>query len=142
MIILDTNVLSETQRPNPDPKVLAWLDAQTPANLYLTAITVGELMFGVHCLDPGARFRRLLDTLTTIIADDFRGRILPYDEAAASMYGKQIGAARRAGITIGQADGQIAAIAFAHDAAPVATRDRKPFDALHLSVINPWDYGG
>ena len=140
MIILDTNVLSETQRPNPDPKVLAWLDAQAPTSLYLTAITVGELMFGVHCLDPGARRAGLLDTLTTIIEDDFRGRILPYDEAAASLYGKQIGAARRAGISIGQADGQIAAIAFAHNAAPIATRDRKPFDALHLSVINPWDY--
>ena len=140
MIILDTNVISETQRPTPDPKVLAWLDAQAPTSLYLTAITVGELMFGVHCLDPGARRTGLLETLTTVINDDFRGRILPYDAAAAYIYGKQVAAARRAGITIGQADGQIAAIAIAQNAAPIATRDRKPFDALQLTVINPWDF--
>jgi predicted nucleic acid-binding protein len=139
VIILDTNVLSETQRPNPDPKVLAWLDAQAPSNLYLTAITVGELMFGVHCLDPGARRAGLLATLTAIFETDFRGRILPYDAAAACVYGERIGAARRGGITIGQADGQIAAIAFAQDAAAIATRDRKPFDTLHLPVINPWE---
>ena len=142
MIILDTNVLSETQRPNPDPKVLAWLDAQAPTSLYLTAITVGELMFGVHSLAPGTRRTRLLETLVTIIEDDFRGRILPYDEAAARIYGEQIGAARRGRIAIGQADGQIAAIALAHEAASVATRDRKPFVAMSLDAIDPWDYEG
>ncbi len=142
MIILDTNVLSETQRPNPDPKVLAWLDAQAPTSLYLTAITVGELMFGVYSLAPGTRRTRLLEALVTIIEDDFRGRILAYDEAAARIYGEQIGAARRGGITIGQADGQIAAIALAHGAATVATRDRKPFVAMRLDVIDPWDHEG
>ena len=140
MIVLDTNVISETQRPNPDPRVLAWLDAQAPTSLYLTSITVAELMFGVHCLAPGARAARLLETLSTIFEIDFRGRILPFDLAASHIYGTRIGFARRSGITVGQADGQIAAIAVAHKAAFLATRDRKLFDALQLSVINPWDH--
>lgn len=138
MIILDTNVISETQRAVPDAKVLAWLDAQSPSNLYLTSIIVGELMFGVHCLPAGARFTALLKTLTAIIDEDFHGRILPYDDAAARIYGEQLGKARRSGLTIGQADGQIGAIALAHGGALVATRDYAPFEAFGVGVVRPW----
>jgi toxin FitB len=138
MIILDTNVISETQRFTPDPKVLAWLDAQSLSNLYLTSITVGELMFGVHCLPHGTRFSRLFETLTAIINEDFHGRVLPYDDGAARIYGEQLAKARRSGITIGQADGQIAAIALAHGGALVATRDCAPFEALEVGVVRVW----
>ncbi len=140
MIILDTNVISETQKKIPDPNVMAWLDAQDPTNLYLTAITVGELLFGVFCLDPGEKMQRLSEAVAAIVEDDFRGRILPYDAGAAQFYGMRLAAARRQGITIGQADGQIAAIAIQNQIAPIATRDRKPFEALRLDVINPWEY--
>ena len=140
MIILDTNVISETQRKQPDPNVMAWLDAQEPSNLYLTAITVGELMFGVSSMERGPRQKRLTDAVSAIVEIDFRGRILPYDATAAGNYGTRVGAARRQGITIGQADGQIAAIAAANDVAPVATRDRRPFEALGLEVIDPWAF--
>jgi toxin FitB len=138
MIILDTNVISETQRLTPDAKVLAWLDAQSPSNLYLTSITVGELMFGVHCLPIGTRFTRLLETITAIIEEDFHGRVLPYDDTAARIYGQQLGKARRSGMTIGQADGQIAAIALAHEGALLATPDYAPFEALGVGVVRPW----
>ncbi len=139
MIILDTNVISETQRLTPDAKVLAWLDAQSLRNLYLTSVTVGELMFGVHCLPSGTRFSRLLETLTAIIDEDFNGRVLPYDDTAARIYGEQVAKARRGGMTIGQADGQIGAIALAHAGALVATRDCAPFEALGVGVVRVWD---
>ena len=116
-----------------------WLNAQTSSNLYLTAISVGELTFGVHCLDPGVRFQRLLNSITTIIEDDFRGRVLSFNNAAARMYGQQIGQARRTGITICQADGQIAAIAMVNRGAVIASRDWKPFHALGMAVVNPWE---
>ena len=138
MIILDTNVISETQRKRPDPNVMAWLDAQEPTNLYLTAITVGELMFGVSSMEAGPRRDRLGAAVAAIVEEDFRDRILPYDTSAALKYGRAVGAARRRGISIGQADGQIAAIAVANGGAPVASRDRKPFEALRLDVIDPW----
>lgn len=95
-------------------------------------------MFGVHCLPVGTRFRHLLATLTAIIEEDFHGRILPYDDMAARIYGEHVGKARRSGITIGQADGQIGAIALAHSGALVATRDYAPFEALGIGVVRPW----
>jgi toxin FitB len=138
MIILDTNVISETQRHSPNPKVLMWLNAQSPSNLYLSTISLGELMFGVYCLPLGKRFEGLLASVTAVIEEDFRGRILPYYEAAARMFGQIVGAARRRGRAIGQVDGQIGAIALAHEGAIVANRDTAPFDAMGVAVVDPW----
>lgn len=140
MIILDTNVVSELQKKEPDERVIAWLDAQEPTNLFLTAISVEELLLGVHLLPPGKRMQQLSTAVEAILQVDFKGRILPYDATAAMYYGMRISDARKQGYTIGHADGQIAAIAIANKHAPVATRDRKPFDALRVDVINPWDY--
>lgn len=140
MIILDTNVISEMQRPTPNPNVVAWLNAQDPTNLYLTAVTVGELLFGAHVLPPGKRQKALSDSVAAIVENDFDGRVLPYDATAAYFYGMRIAAAKRSGVSIGVADGQIAAISFAQNIVPVATRDRKPFDMLNVDVIDPWAY--
>lgn len=138
MILLDTNVISETQKSRPDPNVMAWLNAQEPTNLYLTSVTVGEMFFGVFSMKRGPRFEHLSGAIAAIVEEDFHGRILPYDAGAAYFYGMRIGAARRSGVTIGIADGQIAAIAMANNNPPVATRDRKPFEALGVDVIDPW----
>lgn len=140
MIILDTNVISELQRPVPSANVIAWLNAQDPTNLYLTAVTVGELMFGVFSMPRGKKFERLSDEIAAIVEDDFKDRILPYDGTAAYHFGMRVGNARRNGKTIGMADGQIASIAIAQNLAPVATRDLKPFEMLDVDVINPWSY--
>lgn len=138
MIILDTNVISETQKKRPNANVMAWLDAQDPTNLYLTAITVGEIVFGVSCLPTGARRTALETAIAAIIEEDFRGRVLPYDVEASRIYGAAIADARSRGQAIGMADGQIAAIVLANKGAAIATRDRKPFDALKVDIIDPW----
>lgn len=115
-----------------------WLDAQDLTNLYLTSITVGELAFGVSCLPAGAR-RKALETATTaIVEEDFRGRVLPYDTRASWIYGAAIAKARSRGRAIGMADGQIGAIVLANPGACIATRDRAPFDAMGIDVIDPW----
>lgn len=139
MIILDTNVISELQKPTPNPNVVAWLDNQEPTNLYLTAITAAELMFGAHCLPDGKRAAYLQDAVAHIIEDQFRGRILPFDATAAYYYGMRMAVVRREGISVGYADGQIASIAVANNIAPIATRDTAPFEAFRLDVINPWE---
>ena len=90
MIILDTNVVSETQKPRPNATVMAWLDAQDPTNLYLTSITVGELVFGVSCLNVGARRLGLEAAIQAIIEEDFRSRILPYDTKRDGEHGFQM----------------------------------------------------
>ena len=139
MILLDTGVLLEVRKRRPAPRVMAWLDAQDPTNLYLTAITVGELALAVADFDPGPRRDRLDAAITAILDADFAGRILPYDRAAAALYGTRIAATHRRDVSVGQADGQIAAIALAHGT-PVATRNRRPFEALDVEVIDPWQF--
>lgn len=141
MIILDTNVISETMRAQPAEPVMAWLDGHDPANLYLTVITVQELIFGVECLADGQRKRRLREAIALVVEEDFVGRILPFDVAAARRYGMEMAQARRHGRAIGAADGQIAAIALSHGV-PVAARDDAPFAALSVDIIDPWAMGG
>lgn len=140
MIILDTNVLSEVQRPVPDPTVMAWLDAQEPGNLYVTAITAEELLFGAFILPTGERKTRLIGTIEAMLQDDFAGRILPYDGTASLFYAMCVSRARERGVTIGHADGQIGAIVAAQKVASIATRDTAPFQAMGIEVINPWEY--
>lgn len=140
MIILDTNVISELQKPAPSENVIAWLDAQDPTNLYLTSVTVGELWYGIYSMPNGARFERLKSAIAALVEDDFKDRILSYDATAADYFGMRVGGARQAGKTIGLADGQIAAIAIANNLAPVATRDSKPFEMLNVDVIDPWSF--
>ena len=142
MIILDTNVISETQKKVPDAAVMNWLDAQDPTNLYLSAITAAELIFGVQSMPEGKRRDGLAKAVADLLEEDFAGRLLSFDEVAARVYGERIAAARRRGHTISMPDGQIAAIALSHLGAMVATRDRTPFVAFGADVLDPWALGG
>ncbi|NVK55431.1 MAG: type II toxin-antitoxin system VapC family toxin [Alteromonadaceae bacterium] len=142
MIILDTNVISETQKKSPDAAVMDWMDAQDPTNLYLSTITAAELVFGVQAMPEGKRRDGLVKAVAGILTEDFAGRILPFDEAAAWVYGERIAAARKRGYAISMPDGQIAAIALSREGAMVATRDRTPFVALGADVLDPWALGG
>src|ERR1700756_2536969 len=95
MIVLDTNVLSEVLRPEPEPRVLAWLDEQAASAVFTTAVTQGEILYGIRLLADGQRRRKLWDAATAIFDDDFAGRVLSFDSDAAGHYA-QIGASRRA----------------------------------------------
>ncbi|WP_432256546.1 type II toxin-antitoxin system VapC family toxin [Limimaricola sp. AA108-03] len=142
MILLDTSVIAETQRKVPDGAVMDWLNAQDPTNLYLSAITAAELIFGVQAMPGGKRRDGLIRAVTAILEEDFSGRILPFDGAAARIYGTQVAAARQKGYAISIADGQIAAIALSRLGAMVATRNPRPFMALGADVLDPWALGG
>ena len=136
MILLDTNVISEAMKPQPHPGVREWLDAQAAETLYLSSITVAELMFGVGTL-PNGRRKDNLAAVVEGVAELFAARILPFDTQAARLYGDLAAVARAAGMGFPTPDGYIAAIAAAHGFA-VASRDTSAFDAAGLSVINPW----
>jgi toxin FitB len=137
MILLDTNVVSEPLRPAGDPAVLAWLDAQAVETLYLSAISLAELRFGIAALPAGKRKETLHAKVEQDIVPLFGERILPFDTAAAGAYAALRAQARAAGKAIGTVDGFIAAIAAAKGFA-VASRDTGPFEAAGLNVINPW----
>lgn len=137
MILIDTNVISEPMRRAPDPRVIEWLDLQPIETLYLSAITVAELRFGVACLPSGQRRHRLEENIDTRVLPMFAGRILPFDLAASVTYGQVMAHARAAGQAISAADGYIAATAGANGMI-VATRDTAPFAAAGIRTVNPW----
>ncbi|KQQ14606.1 plasmid stability protein StbB [Methylobacterium sp. Leaf123] len=141
MIVLDTNVLSELWRAVPDPNVVAWVDAQAIETLYLTAVTVAELRFGLAMMPPGKRRDIFQDRLEREVLSAFAGRVLPFDLDASRHYADFMARARAAGKAIGMADGTIAAAAAVRGFS-VATRDTSPFEAAGISVIDPWRAGG
>lgn len=140
MILLDTNVISEAMKPAPHPPVRDWLDAQAAETLFLSSVTVAELMFGVGALPSGARRRRLAAALDGVLRL-FDRRILPFDLAAAQRYADLAVRAREAGRGFPTPDGYLAAIAAAHGFA-VASRDTSAFTAAGLTVIDPWAEAG
>ncbi len=137
MIVLDTNVVSEAMKPGRDSAVIAWLDAQSADTLYLTAVSLSELLMGTAVMTDGKRKSAIGDALNKLILRLFGSRILPFDHEAAMAYSVLVSAARAAGRTVSLPDGQIGAIASVYGFS-VATRDTAPFQALGLPVINPW----
>jgi len=137
MILLDTNVISGPLKLKPDPRLTQWIDAQQIDTLYIAAISLAELRYGIAVHPDGIKKKTVEDKLELLILPLFRGRILPFDEAAAAAYAELRAAATRKGQAIGSADGFIAATAKANGLI-VATRDISPFQAAGLTVINPW----
>lgn len=141
MIILDTNVVSESLKPQCAEAVTAWLDSQVAETLYLTAINAAELWSGVAVLPDGVRKATLEASLEGLLARLFGSRRLDFDDRAARAYAQLIRRTYAAGTPLPLADGLIAAIATVNGFA-VATRDVTPFRAAGLTVINPWDFAG
>lgn len=138
MIVLDTNVISELWKAAPDPNVLAWIDAQMVETLYLSAITVAELRFGLAAMPAGKRRVIYQERLEREVLPAFTSRVLPFDLDASQAYADLMAKAKAAGKAIGRADGYIAATAAARGLM-VATRDTSPFEASGLNIINPWE---
>ena len=139
MILLDTNVVSEVMRPQPHPSVLAWLDDQVAETLFLSSVTLAEMLFGIEVMPAGRRKNSLAETFAGISAA-FDQRILAFDAEAARRYAGLAARARAAGKGFPVADGYIAAIAVAKGF-QVASRDTGPFRAAGVPVIDPWQNG-
>ena len=138
MTLLDTNVVSELMRPAPEPKVLDWLDAQPAADVWISAVTVGEIRLGLALLPDGQRKLRLTGLAEAMFHEDFADSCLSYDAPAAAEYAEIVASRTRLGRPISVEDAQIAAIARA-GGLTLATRNTKDFsDIEKLSLINPW----
>ncbi|MDO9202540.1 MAG: type II toxin-antitoxin system VapC family toxin [Hydrogenophaga sp.] len=142
MMLLDTNVLSEFMRPQPAAQVVAWLDAQNPANTYTSAIARAEIELGLALMPAGQRQAGLTHAAQTMFDTELQGRCLPFDEAAASHYAQTVANRTRMGRPISTEDAQIAAIALAHGLT-LATRNTADFEHIsRLVVVNPWEFEG
>ncbi|MBV4520505.1 type II toxin-antitoxin system VapC family toxin [Pseudomonas sp. SWRI74] len=138
MIVLDTNVLSEFMRVEPDAQVLAWVDAQPAMELAISAVTVAEILHGIARLPSGKRKQKLESHAMAMFEEDFAGRILPFDVHAAVEYATLVASCEAKGRAASMADAQIAAVCRSHGT-PIATRNVRDFEFSGLEVINPWE---
>ena len=139
-IVLDTNVISETRQPRPDLAVQAWFERQDAGTLYLTTTIVCELAEGIERLPIGRQRRGLEEWLDSLLAEDFRGRVLELDVPSARLFGKLAATAYAQGRPPQVGDVQIAAVA-ARNGFAVATRDLGDFAAFGLPLVDPWSAG-
>jgi toxin FitB len=138
MILLDTNVISEIFRVQPNPAVVAWIDSQSPEIMFLCTPVLAELCFGVAALPQGRRRQRFEDSISRLQHELFRGRMLVFDAAAAVEYGRIAAQRQSIGRRMGRLDAMIAAIASVHSAT-LATRNVGDFSDLDIEVINPFE---
>ena len=138
MIVLDTNVVSELMRADPDPAVVSWIDGQHASALYITAVTAAELLFGVERLPVGRRRKRIGLAIADVLETEFAGRVLPFTAVSALEYGRIVAKREHLGHPMGMADGMIAATALSVHASVFATRNTRDFDEVDLTLINPW----
>ena len=140
MIILDTNVLSELMRPQPSEAVVAWVDAQPSDDLFISAITMAEILHGIERLPAGKRKDQLHVIAQALFDEDFADRVLPFDAHTAPRYAVWVATSQASGKSVSLADAQIAATCIAHQAS-LATRNVKDFSQGTLNLINPWLFG-
>jgi toxin FitB len=127
--------------PAPAGAVVAWLrNRRLSDDLFVTSITAAEILYGIELLPKGKRRDGLLSQADAMFAEDFMGRVLPFDEPAAHRFGKIAAWRRLQGRPMPTLDAQIAAIAIVHQAA-LATRNITDFEDCGLRLINPWKNG-
>jgi len=137
MILVDTSVISELWKAEPNPDVLAWVDAQTAETLCLSVITVAELRFRLAAMPQRKRHTVFQERLEKEVLPVFSGRVMLFDLNASQTYADLMARAKANGKAIGKAVGYIAATAIASGFL-VASRDIGPFEAAGLKIINPW----
>ena len=134
-VLLDTCVLSERHKRNPEPAVMAEV-AELGDNAYISVVTIGEMLKGAELLAEGSQQRQLLAWLEETQAD-FGPRVLPVDLEIARLWGRLTAHAQRRGRQIAAPDGLIAATA-RHHGLPVMTRNVSDFAPTGVEVVNPW----
>lgn len=133
--LIDTNILSELRRPQPEARVIDWFQERPATTLFLSVLTLGELRKGIEAMPAGARRLALLDWLEVDLPAFFCGRILAVDAAVAERWGRLLA---KAGRPLPAIDSLLAATALQHDLALV-TRNDRDFVFPELEVINPWN---
>ena len=133
--LLDTNVLSELRRKQPQPGVSVWMAQRPASSLYLSVLTLGELRKGIDGVQDDTRKLALSDWVQNELSLFFLGRVLSIDEQVADRWGQLVAAAGR---PLPAIDSLLAATALVHGLRMV-TRNAKDFEGMGLEVINPWN---
>jgi toxin FitB len=137
MIVLDTNVISALMRREPEKPVVKWLDAQPAASVWITAITVMEIRFGLQTMPKGRRRDALIRAFEVMLKSMIEGRIASFDTEAGIRAAELMAQRKRKGRPAEVRDTMIAGIVLANQAT-MATRNTQHFEDLSVTVINPW----
>lgn len=135
--LLDTCVLSELVAKRPSPQAVAWVDSVDDAQLYLSAITVGEIARGIEKPPASARRERLHAWLQEELLARFEGHILSIDVPVMLRWGRLVTEVERQGRTLPAMDSRIAALAL-HNEMPLVTRNEADFAGTDVRIVNPW----
>ena len=135
--LLDTNVISELVKPQPEANVTAWIEDTDESLLYLSVLTLGEIRRGIAVLAQSRRRATLEAWLDRDLRGRFEDRILPVDQEVADRWGLLTAAARTSGIILPVIDGLLAATALEHNLTLV-TRDTGQIPSMGVAVFNPW----
>jgi predicted nucleic acid-binding protein len=138
IIVVDTNVVAELMKVSPVQAVVSWMNSQESSTLFLTAVTIGEIGYGLRVMPQGRRRLQLEQGFERVLAEAFAGRILAFDEEAARHYAEVMGRRKEIGRPLSALDGQIASIARAKGCA-VATRNVRDFVECGVEVVNPFE---
>lgn len=137
MILLDTNIISELMKAAIDPKVKNWIDHQDVLQLYISTVTIAEIAYGINVLPAGKKRIAMEKAFNNVVREAFEYRIFTFDEVSAHLYGIIMGQRRSLGKPMSMPDGQIAAIARAHNCT-LATRNTDDFSNCEVEIINPF----
>ena len=138
MILLDTNVLSELMRSAPEKNVFEWINIRPVTEFYISAVTKAEIELSIALLPDGKR-KKDLQAAAKLMFEEFPGRCLPFDSAAAAQYAVIVATRTRNGRPVSVEDAQIAAIAVT-SGMTLATRNTDDFEFIDgLAIINPWE---
>lgn len=137
MTLLDTNVISELVRAQPDPTVTAYLRSLAPETMFTAAVCEAEIQYGLARMPAGRRRDELVARVRAFFATGFQGQVLPFDSSCAALYGKIRADREAAGASVAVEDIMIAATARAHGAV-IATRNLKHFAGCGVPLVNPW----
>ncbi len=135
--LLDTCVISEFVKPQPEPKVIDWLNRTDPEQVFLSAVTIGEIQFGINNRPPSNRRTELEIWLNESLFHQFANRILPLDSDVFLIWGQMTAQQRQQGTPMAVMDSLIAAVALRHRIILV-TRNVSDFSTTGLSLLNPW----
>jgi toxin FitB len=135
--LLDTNVLSEPTKPQPDAGLIAWLNQNNEDRMFLSSVTLAELHFGVQRLPAGKRREKLHRWLNAELVERFAGRILAVDEPVAQAWGLLTVQGEATGHPVSAIDGFLAATALVHDLTLVS-RNTGDFEGVLPKLLNPW----
>ena len=139
--ILDTNVVSELVAAQPDHSVVQWVENIPPEQVYLSVLTIGELVKGIEKLPDSSRRDMLVAWLHNDLLVRFQDHLLPLDASVLIIWGQLVASLEASGHPMPAIDSLLAATT-AFKGFTLVTQNVDDFTHAGIPLLNPWEYSG